>query len=191
MSSTTNAPGTVASGGDGNQTWANPNNAKVEDGAYAQITGAGYGAYSDTLRCSNFGFAIDSGATITGIKVGIKRFQAAGYSIADSTLQLTKAGSLVGTNNSGTAWGGSLGWAYFGADGNMWGTTWTPAEINASGFGIWNAVGQEFTPGDGVFNIDAVTIQVFYTGGGGGGSILKFYENGINDGGSLKGGMDQ
>ena len=168
MSNVISAPGTVASGGDGSQTWSNPNNAKVEDGAFAQITGAGYGATSDTLRCSNFGFAIYSGATITGIKVGIKRYQAAGFSINDYVLQLAKTGSLVGTNNNGTAWSGSLGWAYFGGDGNMWGTAWTPADINNSGFGVWNSVGQEFTPGDGVFNVDAVTIQVFYTGGGGG-----------------------
>lgn len=85
---------------------------------------------------------------ITGIEVTVC-VQSGG-----ATLQLLKAGSPVGTSTStptGTFEGGTR--LVFGGATDMWGTTWTPQEVNALDFGV------QLT---GAGNVDQVTVKVYF-----------------------------
>ena len=89
---------------------------------------------SEYLFRTSLGFAIPTGAEIKGIELCVAG--GGGLVISNKastfTVQALKAGVAAGTaktavNNSTSSVGGSA---------DLWGTTWTPAQINAAGFGF-------------------------------------------------------
>lgn len=92
------------------------------------------------LKVTGFGFSIPSLATITGIRVEVEK-SAWDISILawvrDNDIRLVKSGSVVGSNKAtGSNWTETDGYHIYGDTTDTWGTTWTPAEINSSDFGI-------------------------------------------------------
>lgn len=132
--SSTNYASTCADGGGGSFAWTNSGNAKVNDGVFA--TAISFTAQlTNYLRWTNFGFAIPGNLIIQGIKAEIA---AKGNSFIDRNIYLTKDGStVVGSNLDGTnTLTGTLTVYTYGGSSNLWGTTWLPAEINATTFGL-------------------------------------------------------
>ncbi len=158
-----NNPGTAAqtaTGGDVN--WSNPNNIKTSGASYATFTVVAVSSTSQLLQGTNFGFSIPGGATINGIVVSL--YDSAEGSAADlASLSLLKAGSAAGTPIGATAATGTL---TFGSSSSLWGTTWTPAQINDSGFGFEiQAEGTNYYGPAGVVT-NAWSITVYYTPSG-------------------------
>jgi hypothetical protein len=120
------------------------------------------GKNNKTIDLTNFGFSIPAGATIVGIKVEPK----AGSDKAAATdrvltAQLLKGGSPVGSVKSFTvthtnACNGTA-FTTVGGDSDLWGTSWTAADINATGFGVRINSGG----GGGQRRLDAVKITVY------------------------------
>ncbi|MBN8580074.1 MAG: sortase [Anaerolineae bacterium] len=129
-----NGPGTV--------NWTNPGNVISNNNVYATVNVNN--STSEYLQATDFDFAIPAASTIAGIQVTIGRFGSTGggQDIQDNVVQLIKGGSLVGSNlgATGTDWPGAEAAANYGATNNLWGTTWTPAEINDINFGVALAV---------------------------------------------------
>ncbi len=125
--------------GVGTITWTNPGNIAADDNAYATATLTS-GTTSHYLRGTNFGFTIPTNATITGIVVEIGRYTSGRTTplTRDNIVRLVKAGAIVGTNNAvtGTDWPAAEGIATYSPTDPLWGTTWTPDEINANNFGV-------------------------------------------------------
>ncbi|NUY82116.1 T9SS type A sorting domain-containing protein [Flavobacterium sp. MAH-1] len=119
--------------------WTTPENVVSNNNSNASVAGNGAG-FSQALRATNYGFSLPANAVIKGIQVTIGRFRSGGITgeIRDNSLQLVKAGNSVGTNKAatGTNWPTSEGVASYGATSDMWGSTWTPSEINAANFGV-------------------------------------------------------
>ena len=92
------------------------------------------------------GANIPTTAIIRGIQVEIVR-KASGTSVDDEDLYLLKAGATTGITDhaSGTDWGTTDGTVTYGSASDLWGTTWTPAQINASNFGVRFKVGNRTT----------------------------------------------
>ena len=152
--------------GSGNA-WTNPNNINNSDGFYA--VGATTGTqYNELLKASAFGFSIPSDGTNINITVRIRgKVSNAANPHSEFHLYLSKDGSTqVGTDRSYVnAWTASDVTYSYG--GNAWGTTWTPAEINASTFSVF------FSGVDGFadfpsFSVDFIDVTVDYTLPGGG-----------------------
>jgi len=127
--------------GTGTVAWTNPGNITTAGTPYATLS-LNQNNITNYLQGSNYGFAIPAGATITGITVVINR-QSSGTTnplIRDNSVNLVKGGVIQSTNYAatGTNWtnGGSFGTATYGGATDLWGTTWTPADINASNFGV-------------------------------------------------------
>lgn len=124
--------------------WTNSANITASDSVYATNNVAGTGV-SATLAASNFGFSIPAGATINGIQASVivKASAASSLDLAQTSaaangIQLTKvAGTGVGTaKNDSTAWGTTNTTINLGTTSDLWGTTWAPADINSTGFGL-------------------------------------------------------
>lgn len=134
----TKMPGSVVNtAGYGLMAWMNPGNAVAEDAVFARVGFGGHGtSYSNYLDASNFGFAIPSGATITGIQVDIKKQnETLGTLIYDDKVALIKGGAMGAANKANSSsWPTSLAYSTYGGPGDLWGETWTPADINSSGF---------------------------------------------------------
>lgn len=153
----------------GGPAWTDLINVGSDDSSYTYIIpGGGAGPVtSDYLDAHTDGLlAIPGGATIDGIVVEIGRFQTdEGYGstdVSDDTIQLLKAGAPVGDNKStGANWPTSEATATYGGAADLWGTTWTAAEINDIDFGVrvavlWNDYGNYAL-------IDFIRITVYYT----------------------------
>lgn len=147
--------------------WVNPGNVSADDGTEATITAATYDSpdISQILVCSNFGFSIPASATIDGITVEIDRRNSAGAA-SDNRVQLAKGtafANLVGSNLADTAtdWPTTLATVSYGGAANLWGTTWTPSEINASSFAVFLSVQADAANTD--IQVDFIRATVTYT----------------------------
>ena len=137
--------------------WNSPSNANGTNDNVCTDTNSD-GNY---LLLTQYAFAIPVGSTITGILVEPKiGMAAAGPSYS---LTLLKSGANAGNTKNVLPANTNLctGTTFVSAGGNgdLWGTTWTPGEINNSGFGVRVVANN----GD-VLNslVDAVRITVFY-----------------------------
>ena len=121
------------------------------------------GESSHYLAVTGFRFAIPADATVLGITVDVERSTTVATSITDNSLRLLKAGVPAGDNKaSGAQWPTSDAYASYGSASDLWGTTWTPAEVNASDFGVGiSAVAGVAATAQ----IDHVKVSVTYAGG--------------------------
>lgn len=131
-----------------------------------EIAGCGLwpGELSGDLKATGFGFAIPTGATILGISVSVGRGDNMDPPRAtDHTVRLLKTGTAVGTNKaSGSTWPTALTEAAYGGAADLWGTTWTPAEINASDFGVVFAAQHAGASGESSPLLDWIRVTVTY-----------------------------
>lgn len=162
-----NAPGTAATEAWGGRDWTNPNNAKANDGVFATAAEAA-SATTYLLKLTNLGFAITAGATIVGVTVVANKkasHNAAGSNYCtDNRVQLIVGGTRVGDNyKSAALYPTSAANSTYGGAADLWGTTLTVAQVNATDFGMAIAT-NIFSAGPSVTaSIDYVTITIDYT----------------------------
>lgn len=147
--------------------WSNPGFAKSSDDARADVLlDCQTLEISEYLKMTDFGFSIPAAATICGIELFMERQFAAGSEPAkDYAVGLVQNNIVVGTNHAT-----GFTWSYnfdinipYGSNTDLWGTTWTPADINSSGFGA--AISAQVGGGSVTSNprIDQVTLKVYYS----------------------------
>ncbi len=144
----TNISTTGATAGAGGSAWQNPNRVFSANSSYttvdAVISALGIiTTTTDYLNVTNLGLTIPTTNTICGVVVTINRqnftFLSLGSSTTtDNSILLIKGGSRVGTDHAatGVSWPSSAGTASYGSSGDLWGTTLTPSDVNASNFGV-------------------------------------------------------
>ncbi len=117
--------------------WTSSSNIVSSNNSDASVS-LGNLATSANLDATSFGFTIPTTATILGITATVERAASSSGRIQDNHVQLLKAGSTTGITDklqSGT-WGTSDTTKTYGSSSDLWGTTWTPAQVNASNFGL-------------------------------------------------------
>jgi len=168
--------------------WVNPSNAQTSNNQYAVLQWSNSGGssqpqelsqngYVNYLVCKQLSSSIPTGSTINGITVKFERYNSEGgelLTITDNAIYLTKDGTnTVGSNKStGATWGltdtNSLSES-FGSSSDLWGTTFTAAEVNASTFGVMISPNINFTGGGAIgplVKIDQIVIDINYTTSG-------------------------
>lgn len=149
--------------GSGNFTWNNPSNITAQDAVYAAST-MSTGGVTDNLNASNYGFSLPNSAVINGIVVDISGLRSGLTTLTDSSVKLLKAGTAGGNNNSaGASWGTSSATHSFGSSADLWGQTWTPSDINNSGFGVQYIASRGGTTGITDLDIDSIQITIYYS----------------------------
>jgi len=176
MASQTRSPASNAGVGD-DTGFANPANAYASNNTYATVgPNLGDGAPVEH-NYYNFGFEIPDGATVEGVVVELEdKIQSEPNGTITSNLRLLKTStergqtfSNVGGDNYETAPSTTEEYRSHGGVSDLWGQTWTPAEINSTDFGariraFYEASGP---PGEseGPYSLDHIRITVYYTGG--------------------------
>lgn len=154
---------------------SNLSEAAVSDDSYAnaQQLGAG-GPTPFNLTLKSYGAAIPTGATIDGIEVSVERSLTgiidADNDVADDvSVRLLKAGVATGDDKATAGhWPAADAVKTYGGAADLWGTTWTPAQINSTEFGVYFGWSVTSTSGTTLTSlVDAITVKVYYTGGGG------------------------
>ncbi len=154
-------------GGDvvnGDRAWSNPGNITAEDGTCATAAFGISDADTDYLTGEGFGFSVPGGATINGIKVEWKvKTSATGHNSRDENVKIIKADVISGTNKAnGANWTASLAYQVYGGPTDLWGLSWTPANINDPLFGA--ALSAQCDVNSLVtLSVDYVRITVCYT----------------------------
>jgi len=154
---------TAASNADaGDTAFVNPTRAQGVPNAVAATASVIAGQTSKYLHCTNFSFSIPADASVVGIGLTVTRKASLSSTISDHTIQMIKAGSRVGTNAPAAFTWSSVAFtdAPYGGGADLWGTTWTPAEVNASTFGM--AIRVSCATSSDTASVDAVKITVYY-----------------------------
>lgn len=122
------------------------------------------GGNSRNLTATNYNMAVPATATITGIGVMVRRGSNSNQTanIEDLSVQLIKAGAVQGNNLASNAndWENIWENITYGGPGNLWGSTWTPAEVNANNFGVAFRVTSNATR---TAYVDVIQVTVYYT----------------------------
>ncbi len=141
----------------GSLPWSSINLITAKDGS--PTVAHGTSANTWRLQALDFGFAVPVGATITGVTVEITKAGGVASGVFDAIVKLIKGGSIVGTDNSSlAAWPTTFAAATYGGD--LWGTTLTPADVNAADFGV--NIQAQITGNTSAF-VDAIRVRVNYT----------------------------
>lgn len=122
---------------------------------------------SNYLIAKTFGFSVPAGSAINGIVAEVELSATASNTVYDYYVRLIKSGAITGANKARAAssyWGTTDAYITYGASNNLWSTTWTTSNINASGFGL--AVAAQ-SNGSATARIDHIRITVYYTTSGG------------------------
>lgn len=177
------AAGTTASDSTvGSVAWTNPGNAVLSDNVYAVATSlpAATGV-SQYLKLTNWGFALPASAVVDGIRCDWERKAQATSSLKTNSIKLVKAGTITGTEQLGsdTAFYTTSDVTFsHGSSANLWGTTWTDAEVNHSGFGVVISVKNLHATVACTASIDFVRLIVAYhTADGLGSQTVDFLNN--------------
>lgn len=146
--------------------WTAIANIKEINGSSAQMLNTTPGKISEDAFVKDFGFTIPDGSVIEGILINVKRNcteDADPFGFKDDKIALLKAGVEVGDNKADavTFWPIVAANAQYGGDSDLWGTSWTPAEINDSGFGIVLAILSACSLIE-TAQIDGTNITVYY-----------------------------
>ena len=161
--------GTETSTGAQSTAWTSLGNTAANDNAYTTITLSESASPSQNLDINSMGWNIPPGSTITGIQASIIRREggtSGQKSVRDYTIQLLDNGSPIGSNyaNTGTNWPTSEATATYGGTTDMWGYTWTDANINDLGIRIAVNVSGGGNPNNTeVANVEQVCITIYYT----------------------------
>lgn len=145
--------------------WTTPTNIYTSNNAYAYTNIDFDGETTRWLRATNFDFEIPVGATIDGIVVEFEKRANESYA-QDYSVKIVKAGTEQGTDKkkTGVAWPLSDTYVSYGGAADKWGLTWTPAQINASNFGVSiSALFEDGEEDDVTVYVDHVRITVYYT----------------------------
>lgn len=137
--------------------WTTPSAITADDGSNATISMSTSGP-TNWLIGTQCGFTIPSDAFIDGIEIALNDYSSEGD---DSGLHATKNGSS--TSPAGVVPTPGAGWQTYGSPTYLWGTSWTPAEVNATTFGaMFRALNSVATW---TASLDAMRITVYYSFG--------------------------
>lgn len=120
--------------------------------------------YRDYLLVDDFKLEIPEGAEILGITATIRRATSGANEAVDAAVRLIKGGVMGGSDRSSP-----VPWSApdfvdeeYGGPTDLWGESWTAAEVNADDFGVALAVGYPQTGGSGRAYVDIVRVTVSY-----------------------------
>jgi hypothetical protein len=162
----------VASGG-GDLSINNTDNSFVSDNNYATATTlvSFFNGQTSNLQSTDFGFSIPATAIICGIQAELEKSATnIGFVsllesyVTDLNVKIMKNGTAIGANKATSDhWTTTDTYTTYGGTNDKWGTTWLPADINSSNFGIFFSAHINDLAGlMPVVRIDHIRITVYY-----------------------------
>ncbi|MCB9232698.1 MAG: T9SS type A sorting domain-containing protein [Bacteroidia bacterium] len=147
--------------------WANPNRVEISDDDYAWAK-MDPGDTTKYLMVRDFGFLIPAAASIVGIQSVVEKSAQLGAMATDGSVRLMKAGVITGQDKAtGVTWSKLDQVSIYGGPADLWGQTWTPADIMDPGFGMVISASSYGGPNAQRVRIDYIGIIIYYYGGTG------------------------
>lgn len=146
--------------------WANPNRVEISDDLYARVR-LSPGDTSKYLLVRDFGFVIPPTATITGITVLLETAMDEDADGDAASLRLLKGGVTVGPDRESAVLFDAKADEFNLIGGDLWGTTWTAADIMDPDFGVVFSATRLSGPAVREVKVDYVGIIVTFEDPGG------------------------
>jgi len=165
ITSATASPSSCANvAGIGTLTWAGLTGPLANDNVTYATVLVNDNQVTNYLQCTGYGFSIPSTATINGITVNVDR-KATGTTITDAAMRVVKAGVIGATDRStATTYTTTDVTEAHGGAADLWGSTWTPTDINALNFGAALASTKVGTAGLArTVSVDHMSIRIDYS----------------------------
>lgn len=151
--------------------WSNTGNIFSSDNTYSTASvnlGLLSNANTNYLLATGFGFSIPGTAVISGVKVEMEKRYDLLFgllsSVSDNAIRLVIAGVIGGANRAAGVWPSSDTYSSYGGSADLWGQTWSPADINNSNFGV--AVSASISSGLGALTmntqVDHIRITIYF-----------------------------
>lgn len=123
------------------------------------------GDKTNYLVATGFDFSIPESVIICGISVEMEKSATGLFqNVKDNSVKIVKGGIILGTEHSlGASWSSSDDYSSYSGSNDLWGTTWTSADINAGNFGVAisaNLSGVTVLP---TARVDHIKITVHYS----------------------------
>ncbi len=119
------------------------------------------------LMGTNFALGVPPVAAINGIEVTVRRRSwTLSGSIADNAVRLIKGGSigaLADDRAKADPWTDSYADFIYGGPTDLWGVTWTAADLNDPAFGVAFSAKYVFGAGNDDALVDQVKVKVYFT----------------------------
>ncbi len=149
--------------GVGSEMWNNPQRASVENGSYATtFLTINTASASHYLKATGFALSVPENAIINGVKVQILKSNSC-VCMKDHRIRLVKKGNIDGEDRANTSvWPNPDAYIAHGGASDLWGLSLTPADVNASNFGVAISARNTLT-GASAAGIDNIKITVYYT----------------------------
>lgn len=155
-----------------------------EDSSFGSIPWSSYGSGPDlgfsttTLSTyynvrDNFSFNIPLTATVVGIEPWLERFAINGGAVRTARIRIVKGGTIGSTElkTTTTEWAQNSDAETVGGASDLCGESWTPADINATSFGVALSAGPGISSGgDCIFQNCSITVYYSMPDGPVGGS---------------------
>jgi hypothetical protein len=143
--------------------WTSPTAAERSDGTPAEVSAMTGGA-SYYLKATNFRFNLPVSATVQGIYVAWERKALSGVGLADNATRIVKDSVVQTADRSRPdTWpSGAYVRVLYGGATDLWGTTWSVADVNSTGFGAALSVAYVSTAGNDWPEVDSVGTYVCY-----------------------------
>ncbi len=143
--------------------WEGLSGVSSEDGSSAELAVSPGSSYHDWLLTSGFGLLVPNSAEILGITATIRRSGAGPDQAVDAGVRLIKRG-VMGTvdRSKPDPWDAELTDVDYGGATDLWGTTWTPEDVDASDFGVAVSARYPQATGGGTAYVDVVYVKVSY-----------------------------
>lgn len=164
-----NTPGSIINSNEiGSYSWTNAIYAGISNNYWATANIESSSLRTHYLKSKSYGISIPLTAKINGIELLVEKHQQCTFSsctssVTDDTVKLVKNDVVLGDNKASlSAWPTSDVVVTYGSPTDLWGTVWTPADINNANFGA--VISAERTNGGTktVF-VDSMQIKVYYT----------------------------
>src|SRR3954468_4742354 len=145
--------------------WTSPTSVFTSNNAYATYSVAA-GGTTNSLTATGFGFAIPSTAIIRGISVSIERHTSVSSTLKDYDVYIKKASCTdpCGSDRSSSSYYSTSDTvSSYGSTSDLWGKTWTAADINSSSFGLYYRIHNYSGSSSATASIDQITLTVTYS----------------------------
>ncbi len=161
--SSTASPANCVTQDVGNTNWSNPTRAETSNNQFASV-GLNDNQVSDYLVCNQYGFNIPPGAAILGIVIDLERRSSAANVASDFSMRVLKGGAAQAAERAtGTVYTTADAVESHGGASDLWGTSWTPADINNASFGARFQATKFGTAGGNVsISVDHMPITVYW-----------------------------
>lgn len=155
----------ITDGGDPEATgiWGTLSNLSVNDTTYSQQIPEAFN-YSSHVLVTGLGYSVPSDATVLGVEVQLDGAAEVVGEMVDYNLQLIKGGVKTGANRADTVtnWPTTFTSAFYGSSSDMWSTTLSYSDVNASNFGVAYRFYDD-SGGDEWFRLYRIWVRVHYT----------------------------